>query len=901
MIKFYRTKTKKHSILTIQRHYSTTMSKFWINFSYLYSSVLKKNAPKKKRIMRKELPQRQREPKKSFKTNSLDFKNENSKAPNAPEINKNVIQEIFTNLKKSNAPKFKKAQEKDLIIQHQRTKTFTNPKQITENTTFSSEIDKNAQKALQISNLKVKLTSPNQSQSIFTKPNSQSTIFTSKRGNFLSPGSKMLDNFKKATPLSSLHSHHNLNSSSNPKIPKLATTTTTPNLSNSNFNANSTTNLTLNPNMNANSTTTATVTGLAQNGANISHSNANLNLNSNYNSNNNNNASCTVNVIHGHLKNVNNISHHLNSSKNKSKVKSSRNTTSYCSFQFPNNFKGNAYASAASAASASKLKQKQFWMRESGIVRKNYRTTLNSPVAAQNAKNVNLKQGFLHSSENPVVNFSTPTNLGSMTNLINFGHGSHQLSGQAPGKNLENNMTPGNLSPHKKPNAMYKTRSDHFINNNPSTTNNPGNSTATNEVNKGTTNQIEAKMFEKLNNLEDQNDFKLNMNQFQIYIQTLSELSSVDILKENRAFFQEILQGLVSIFNNLLKTQSYQSSLNYQMLEEKVQHLSESLHKARDFQRQKTDLEHKLHDLEKTTAQFQDENKTLNAKISFLTKENAFLQNQKDLAEKKLFLYEDQCMAKDSFGLQSDMYNVFERRGRKGEETELVKCLKKLSKQNNKNIRKKKKLQYDIKYLRQRENKLMYLLYILQREGYPVRDLYEQEIKNLSTSRFCSDEELPSNLSGNESGANSKSQRQRRGSQKNPNDSFCSNITYDPLVEGPAVSVQKPENVPILDLNSLKPIPSKQHNNPSQIPAAEESLDLSLKLEKKFTKQDFEREIPKQNLKGFEEISSIAQDKEQGENPTNYENNCKFVKDVCSKYKISSQKINTRALGQKTD
>lgn len=48
-------------------------------------------------------------------------------------------------------------------------------------------------------------------------------------------------------------------------------------------------------------------------------------------------------------------------------------------------------------------------------------------------------------------------------------------------------------------------------------------------------------------------------------------------------------------------------------------------------------------------------------------------------------------------------------------------------------------LQKDIDYGKQRENKLIFFLYVLKEHGLPVSDVFDQEIKDLPTSRFSKD------------------------------------------------------------------------------------------------------------------------------------------------------------------
>ncbi len=45
-------------------------------------------------------------------------------------------------------------------------------------------------------------------------------------------------------------------------------------------------------------------------------------------------------------------------------------------------------------------------------------------------------------------------------------------------------------------------------------------------------------------------------------------------------------------------------------------------------------------------------------------------------------------------------------------------------------------LKDEIEYLKLREKKVMYLIYVLQNRGYPVNQVFEQEVKHIPTSRF---------------------------------------------------------------------------------------------------------------------------------------------------------------------
>ena len=45
-------------------------------------------------------------------------------------------------------------------------------------------------------------------------------------------------------------------------------------------------------------------------------------------------------------------------------------------------------------------------------------------------------------------------------------------------------------------------------------------------------------------------------------------------------------------------------------------------------------------------------------------------------------------------------------------------------------------MKQDVNYGRQRENKLMFFLYVLKEKGMPVSRVFEKEIKDIQTQRF---------------------------------------------------------------------------------------------------------------------------------------------------------------------
>jgi len=45
-------------------------------------------------------------------------------------------------------------------------------------------------------------------------------------------------------------------------------------------------------------------------------------------------------------------------------------------------------------------------------------------------------------------------------------------------------------------------------------------------------------------------------------------------------------------------------------------------------------------------------------------------------------------------------------------------------------------LKAEVDYGKQKENKLMYLFFMLHQKGYPVNEIYDEKIKNIPTNRF---------------------------------------------------------------------------------------------------------------------------------------------------------------------
>ena len=72
----------------------------------------------------------------------------------------------------------------------------------------------------------------------------------------------------------------------------------------------------------------------------------------------------------------------------------------------------------------------------------------------------------------------------------------------------------------------------------------------------------------------------------------------------------------------------------------------------------------------------------------------------------------------------------------KYDEQKVMSEIKELLKENEDIKCVARELKAEVEYGKQRENKLMYFLFLMQQKEYPVFDIFEEHIKDLPTSRF---------------------------------------------------------------------------------------------------------------------------------------------------------------------
>ena len=152
----------------------------------------------------------------------------------------------------------------------------------------------------------------------------------------------------------------------------------------------------------------------------------------------------------------------------------------------------------------------------------------------------------------------------------------------------------------------------------------------------------------------------------------------------------------------------------------------------------------------------------------------------------------------------------------KFEEERILKEIKDLLSEND-NLRDyAREIKSEMEYGKQRENKLMYFLYVLQQKGCPVYEVFDKDIRHIVTSRFSKDlDEEYKNVYYQEQAKKHKNSKCRQldiiRSYKVPkpqklssriHSTFISNDDMSlPLEIGPSPKQAKPRNVPILNFD----------------------------------------------------------------------------------------------------
>lgn len=120
----------------------------------------------------------------------------------------------------------------------------------------------------------------------------------------------------------------------------------------------------------------------------------------------------------------------------------------------------------------------------------------------------------------------------------------------------------------------------------------------------------------------------------------------------------------------------------------------------------------------------------------------------------------------------------------------------------------------EVAYLKLREKKIMYLIHLLQGKGYPVTQIFEEQVKPINTMRF--DEFLIE-----------KEREQQIEDEENAKIqvSFYSSDSFELLVDGPIILPTKPKEIPNLNLNGL---PEYETSSDEEEEETQQNHDYSL-------------------------------------------------------------------------
>lgn len=203
----------------------------------------------------------------------------------------------------------------------------------------------------------------------------------------------------------------------------------------------------------------------------------------------------------------------------------------------------------------------------------------------------------------------------------------------------------------------------------------------------------------------------------------------------------------------------------------------------------------------------------------------------------------------------------------KYDEQQVMKEIKDILKENEDIKCIARELKSEIEYGKQRENKLMYFLFLMQQKNYPVFEIFEEHIKDLPTSRFSTnlDDKFKEiyveqkkkmkamGLIGDFDIANSERVTRARKLDQQSEISFMTEESYVPIQDGPVLKPNKPKGVPKLDLNKMNANLEQQKKNV-------EKLKRQRREEKKYPMSNPNRRANSQNQSDrrnniFEEIN----------------------------------------------
>lgn len=169
----------------------------------------------------------------------------------------------------------------------------------------------------------------------------------------------------------------------------------------------------------------------------------------------------------------------------------------------------------------------------------------------------------------------------------------------------------------------------------------------------------------------------------------------------------------------------------------------------------------------------------------------------------------------------------------KYDQERVLKEIKELIKENEDVKCIARELKSEIEYGKQRENKLMYFLFLMQQKNYPVFEIFENHIKDLPTARFSTnlDDKFKEiyieqkkrmkdmGLIGDFDIACSERAHKLSKLDKETEMSFMSEESYEPINAGPAPEMDKPRNVPALNFDLMNKNLAKEKKKAKELEA----------------------------------------------------------------------------------
>ena len=251
--------------------------------------------------------------------------------------------------------------------------------------------------------------------------------------------------------------------------------------------------------------------------------------------------------------------------------------------------------------------------------------------------------------------------------------------------------------------------------------------------------------------------------------------------------YSGILQKIRDCYNNCIKTAVADN-----------ENKGKELKKLR---KENADLKKKIEDIERAV---ESKDKVL----AEVNKEIAKLKKSKKETEKQFEAMEQYA---------NDLKKKSEQFLGKYDQQKVLKEVKDLLKENEDIKCIARELKSEIEYGKQRENKLMYFLFLMQQKNYPVFEIFEEHIKDLPTSRFSTNlddkfkeiyieqkKKMKSmGLIGDYDIACSERAHKMRKLDQETEMSFFTEESYEPINAGPAPKKEMPRGVPALDFNLM--------------------------------------------------------------------------------------------------